>query len=158
VTLDGRDLYLGRFGSPEGRADVRESEPIKPVPEAFIDAIEPHVSRQVWALVQVPRFSGMRPGEAVGMRTCDLDTSGRVWIYTPGSHKTEHHGKRRAIYLGPQAQDVLREWLRPDLAAPLFQPGKRRRNGGPSCGRTARLRSNLRNSTGASPGRRNDRD
>ncbi len=54
------------------------------------------------------------------MRSCDLDTSGRVWAYTPESHKTEHHGRERRIYLGPMAQKVLRPWLRPELSAYLF--------------------------------------
>jgi hypothetical protein len=35
-----------------GRADVRESEPVRPVPDAFVDAIQTHVSRQVWVLPQ----------------------------------------------------------------------------------------------------------
>jgi hypothetical protein len=56
------------------------------------------------------------------MRTCDLDTSGRVWVYTPRVHKTEHHGKERRIHLGPAAQDALKPWLRPELAAYLFSP------------------------------------
>src|SRR5262249_17490861 len=84
--------------------------------------LRPHVSRQVWAMVQLQRLTAMRPGEVVTMRTIDVDTSGRVWVYVPESHKTEHHGKRRTIYLGPQAQTVLRDWLRSDLTAPLFQP------------------------------------
>jgi integrase len=109
-------------GLRRGRADVRESEPVKPVPDAFVDAVRPHVSRQVWAMVQLQRLSGMRPGEVVLMRTIDVDTSGRVWIYTPESHKTEHHGRERRIHLGPAAQEILRPWLRPELAAYLFQP------------------------------------
>src|SRR5262249_20791368 len=56
------------------------------------------------------------------MRSCDIDTSGRVWIYTPPEHKTEHHGKRRQVYLGPRAQAVLKSWLRVNLAANLFSP------------------------------------
>jgi integrase len=56
------------------------------------------------------------------MRTCDLETSGRVWAYRPEGHKTSHHGHGRVIYLGPRAQAVLRPWLRPDLMAYLFQP------------------------------------
>src|SRR4029077_10445827 len=105
-----------------GRADVRESEPVKPVPDAFVDAIKPHVSRQVWAMVELQRLTGMRPGEVCMMRSCDLDTSGRVWAYTPESHKTEHHGRERRIYLGPKAQEALRPWLRPELTAYLFSP------------------------------------
>lgn len=66
----------------------------------------------------------MRPGEVVALRTCDLDTSGRIWAYVPESHKTEHHGKRRTIYLGPQAQAILRPWLRPELSANLFSPAE----------------------------------
>jgi integrase len=109
-------------GLRRGRCGVRESEPVKPVPDAFVDAIKPYVSRQVWAMVQLQRLAGMRPGEVVVLRTIDVDTSGRVWVYTPESHKTEHHGRDRKIYLGPVAQGILRPWLRPELAAYLFQP------------------------------------
>ena len=63
---------------------------------------------------------GMRPGEVVAMRACDLDTSGKVWTYTPAEHKTEHHGHARTVYLGPRAQLVLRSFLRRELAAFLF--------------------------------------
>jgi integrase len=73
-------------------------------------------------MVELQRLSGMRPGEVCIMRTIDVDTSGRVWIYTPETHKTEHHGKGRRIYLGPAAQEILRPWLRPELTAYLFQP------------------------------------
>jgi integrase len=109
-------------GLRRGRADVRESEPVEPVPDAFVEAIRPHVARQVWAMIELQRLTGMRPGEVVAMRACDLDTSGRTWAYVPESHKTEHHGKRRTIYLGPAAQVILRPWLRPELTAHLFSP------------------------------------
>jgi len=111
-------------GLRRGRADVRESEPVKPVLDAFVDAIKPYVSRQVWAMVELQRLSGMRPGEVCMMRSCDLETSGRVWVYTPESHKTEHHGRERRIFLGPTAQEVLRPWLRAELAAYLFSPAE----------------------------------
>jgi integrase len=107
-------------GLRRGRADVRESRAVKPVPDAFVDAIRPFVSRQVWAMVELQRLTGMRPGEVCIMRTCDLDTSGQIWTYRPSVHKTEHHGRERVVYLGPQAQSVLRLWLRPDLGTYLF--------------------------------------
>jgi integrase len=107
-----------------GRADVRESEPVKPVSEAFVEAIRPFVARQVWAMVELQRLSGMRPGEVVTMRTIDLDTAGKVWTYTPESHKTEHHGKSRQIHLGPRAQAILRPWLRSHLELSLFSPAE----------------------------------
>ena len=71
-------------GLRRGRADVRESEPVKPVPDAFVDAIRPHVPPQLWAMVELMRLSGMRPQEVCLMRTIDIDRSGRVWILHAG--------------------------------------------------------------------------
>ena len=109
-------------GLRRGRADVRESEPVKPVPDSFVDAIRPHVSRQIWAMVELQRLSGMRPQEVCIIRTGDVDRSGRVWVFTPETHKTEHHGRERRIYFGPTAQAILRPWLSPDLTAYVFSP------------------------------------
>ncbi len=98
----------------KGRTEARESSPVRGVPGEAVEAIRPHVARQVWAMVELQRLTGMRPGEVVIMRTSDLDTSGEVWLYTPTDHKTAHHGRERTIYLGPRAQEVLLSWLRPD--------------------------------------------
>jgi integrase len=109
-----------------GRSNAKEAQPVKPVPQAFIDAVEPHVSRQVWSMIQLQRLTGARPGEIVAMRGCDLNTKGAIWEYVPESHKTQHHGKRRMIFLGPQAQEVLKPFLKMDLAAHLFSPAESR--------------------------------
>lgn len=109
-------------GLSAGRSEARETEPVKPVPEAFVDAIRSHVSPQVWAMVELQRLTGMRPGEVCRMRTCDIDTSGNVWTYSLERHKTAHHGHARKVFLGPQAQAVLKPWLRLNLEEPLFQP------------------------------------
>jgi hypothetical protein len=34
-------------GLQKGRTDAKESQPVRPVPDAFVDAIKPHVARQV---------------------------------------------------------------------------------------------------------------
>jgi integrase len=109
-------------GLQKGRTQARESEPVRPVPDAHVDAIRSHVSRQVWAMIELQRATGMRPGEVVRMRTQDIDRAGPVWVYTPDRHKAEHHGKGRPIYLGPRAQEILSNWLRGDPTEPLFQP------------------------------------
>jgi integrase len=75
-------------------------------------------------MIELQRLSGMRPGEVCSMRTIDVDASGRIWVYTPESHKTEHHGRKRQIYLGPKAQEILRPWLRAEMMAYLFSPGE----------------------------------
>lgn len=49
-------------------------------------------------------LTGARPGETILMRTCDIDTTGPVWVYRPHRHKGEHHEHEREIRLGPKAQ------------------------------------------------------
>jgi integrase len=111
-------------GLRKGRSEARESEPVRPVPDADVDAIGPFVAPQVWAMVRLQRLTGMRPGEVVSMRTGEVDISGEVWLYTPGSHKTEHHGRERRIFIGPQAREILRPWLRADPGEFLFSPSE----------------------------------
>src|SRR5262249_58280637 len=79
-------------GLPKGRSEAREPEPVRPVPDAQVDAVRPHVARQVWAMIELQRLAGMRPGEVVLGRGGDGDRGGDVWVYTPHSHTTEHPG------------------------------------------------------------------
>jgi integrase len=109
-------------GLRRGRSEARETRPIRPAPDALVDAIERHVPAQIRAMIQLQRLTGMRPGEACIMRSGDIDVSGRVWIYTPREHKTEHLDRQRQVYLGPAAQNVIKPWLRTDLEGYLFQP------------------------------------
>jgi len=89
-------------GLRRGRTQAKEIEPIKPVPEAHVKAIQPFVSDTAWAMIQLQLFTGARPGEITQMRYADLDTTGDIWTYTPRQHKTAHHGHSRVIYLGPR--------------------------------------------------------
>lgn len=109
-------------GLRRGRSEARESDPVRPVPEAFVEALRPHVLPPVWEMIELQMLTGMRPGEAVLMRGCNLNTSGAVWTYEPDRHKTAWHGHKRTIFLGPQAQAVLRPWLKSELTAYLFSP------------------------------------
>ncbi|MEZ5944845.1 MAG: tyrosine-type recombinase/integrase [Planctomycetaceae bacterium] len=109
-----------------GRTKAIDHEPVKPVPEAFIEAVEPHVPSGIWGVVQFQLHTGARPGEALILRACDIDMSGDVWIYRPETHKTQHHGKERVICIGPVAQKLLQQFLTTDLNAYLFAPTKGR--------------------------------
>jgi integrase len=115
---------LAVSGIRRGVPGVRESEPVKPVPEALVEAARPFMPPPVRALVDLQLLTGMRPGEACLMRALDLETAGRVWIYRPEAHKTQHHGHERLIFIGPRAQEVIRPWLKTDLTAYLFSPGE----------------------------------
>jgi integrase len=116
-------------GLRAGRSPARETEPVRPVPEAVVNATLPHLSPQVAAMVRLQLLTGMRPGEVVRLRGIDLDTSGPVWVYRPGSdrgpcgrHKTAWCGHQKAILIGPRGQEVLKPWLRPSPQEYLFQP------------------------------------
>lgn len=78
-------------GLSRGRSAARESKPVKPVPDASVDPLRADVSRQVWAMIELQRTTGMRPGEVCIIRTGDIDHSRAVWVYRPETHKTEHH-------------------------------------------------------------------
>ncbi len=112
-------------GLKRGRCEAKESEPKRPVPDAYVEAVQPFVNRQVWALIQLQLLTGARAGELLTMRPVDLDMSGDVWVYSLAEHKTAHHGHERTIYLGSRAQDVIRPFLsgRP-VTAYLFSPAE----------------------------------
>ena len=59
------------------------------------------------------------------MRTCDIDMSGKLWVFSPSTHKTAHHGHERAVYFGPKAQAVVEQWLRPNVHEFLFNLARR---------------------------------
>jgi len=105
-----------------GRSPARETDPVLPVSDEHIDAIKPFMPRQVRAMIELQKLSGMRPGEVIIMRGVDLDMTGHIWHYRPSNHKTAHHGHQRVVDLGPRGQGVIRPFLKPDLQAYLFSP------------------------------------
>jgi len=116
-------------GLRRGRSDARETEPVKPVAAETVEQTLPFLLPPTQAMVRLLLLTGMRPGEVCAMRTMDLDVSGKVWLYTPGSdqgehgqHKTAWRGQSRIIMIGPKAQAVLKPWLRTVLSERIFQP------------------------------------
>lgn len=105
-----------------GRSEARETEPIRPVSDANIDAVLPFLTPVVSAMVQIQRLTGMRPCEVVLMRPADIDRTGDVWVYEPLSHKNQWRGHRRLIPLGPQAQELLRPYLDRPPEVFVFSP------------------------------------
>lgn len=60
------------------------------LPDAFVDAVLPFVSPQVKAMIELQRLTGMRPGEVCLMRTCDIDVTGKIWIFLPATSFENH--------------------------------------------------------------------
>ncbi|HRX84090.1 MAG TPA: hypothetical protein P5572_03635, partial [Phycisphaerae bacterium] len=98
-------------GLSRGSGEARETEPVKPAPVEHVNAVKSEVSRQVAAMIDLQTITGMRPGEVVMMRACDLDVTGELWTYRPQKHKTEHFGIERVIVLGPQAQKIIGRFM-----------------------------------------------
>ena len=94
-----------------GHTEARETEPVRPVDDATIEATLPFLPEVVRDMVQFQRLTGCRPGEVRVVRPCDIDRTGDVWLYRPVHHKTEHFGKQRVIPIGPKAQEILLKYL-----------------------------------------------
>jgi integrase len=95
----------------KGDANSIEADKVLPVPLPHVEAVLPHVAGPVRALIELQLLTGARGGELCIMRPCDIDTAGKVWTYRPATHKNEHRGHDRLIYIGPKAQAVIKPFL-----------------------------------------------
>ncbi|MCE5280300.1 MAG: tyrosine-type recombinase/integrase [Planctomycetaceae bacterium] len=109
-------------GLKRGHCQVREGRTVRPVPMHMVEAIRPFVSQQVWAIIQLQLFTAARSGEIVIMRPCDIDRSGKIWVYKPTDHKTAYRGHERNIYMGPNAQKIVTKYLLRPGEAYCFSP------------------------------------
>ena len=123
-------------GLKKGRSTARELPPVTPVDDAYVDAVLPHVTPQVAAMIKLQRLTGMRPCEVVMIRAGDIDMTKDVWIYTPSDHKNACRGHDRRIPIGPGAQELIRPFIKLSLEAFLFSPKEAEAN------RNAERRSN----------------
>jgi len=94
------------------------------VADECVSAILPYVTPQIATMIELQRLTGMRPGEVVVMRPCDLDRSTPIWTYQPADHKNRWRGHQRIIPLGPKAQQVLAEFLDRESQTFLFSPAE----------------------------------
>ncbi len=76
-----------------------------------VEATVKHVNNIVADMVKLQLLTGMRPDEVCTVRLMDIDRSGEVWEYNVDGHKTEHHGKRRTVFIGPAGQAILTPYL-----------------------------------------------
>jgi integrase len=109
-------------GLQKGRTDAREPEEIKPVSIDRVGATLRHLNPVVAAMVRIQLLTGSRAEEVMIMRGCDLTPGEPNWEYRPAWHKTAWRGKDRVIVVGPKAQEILREYLKADPQAYLFDP------------------------------------
>ena len=61
-------------------------------------------------MVMLQLETGMRPGELVAMRACEIDMIGTIWFYRCTTHKTIHNGHERIIAIGPKGRASLAQY------------------------------------------------
>ena len=69
-----RALQANRTAAPE-------APPVLPVDDATVDATLPKLNRTVRAMVELQRYTGMRPGEVCRLRLSDIDRCEAIWVY-----------------------------------------------------------------------------
>lgn len=111
-------------GLRKGRTALRETEPVRPVDIAVVEATLPHLSPIVGAMVRFQLATGARPGEVCKLAPGVVDSAGDVLEARLVEHKTAHHDKDRTIYIGPQAQEILTPYLLRPADALCFSPGE----------------------------------
>lgn len=133
-------------GLRRGRSAAQESRPILPVADDVIAQTLPHLSDVVADMIRLQQLAGMRPAEVCLVRPVDLDRSGEVWTFRPESHKSEHVGKQRVVFLGPQAQAILHTYLARDPEEFCFSPrdAERTRRAQQRAARQTPLRNGVR--------------
>ena len=114
-------------GLKRGRSKARETTPVGPVDDATVQATLPFLPAVLADMVRFERLTGCRPTEACIVRPCDVDKSGEIWIYRPATHKVEHHGRARIVFIGPKAQDLLRPYLLRAAQSYCFSPAESER-------------------------------
>lgn len=102
------ELSVARPLKPH-RSAARETEPVRPAPEADVEAALRTMPPNLSAMARVQRLTGMRPGEVCAMRWSRIDRDGPLgtWVYRPQRHKESFRGLPRAVAVGPRAQRLL---------------------------------------------------
>lgn len=123
VPADLHHALSAVVGLKSGRCTAKDRPPVRPVCDEVVETTLPHVSRHVGGLIQLQRLTGARSGELVIMRACDIDMSNpKLWVYRPIKHKNAYRGQKREIYIGPKAQEIVKQFLTTKLEAYLFSP------------------------------------
>ena len=135
-----------------GRTEARESKPVLPVDVERVRRTIEHLPSVTADMVRFSMLTGARPGEVCKLRPRDVDRSMDIWEYRVVGHKTEHHGRSRTVYIGPEAQKVLEPYLNRDPEVVCFsmaesleerrQVNARKRTTPLSCGNRRGKRSN----------------
>ncbi len=112
-------------GLKRGRTTARESKKRRPVEEKYVYAVLGHTTPVVAAMIELQLLTGMRPGELVLIRPCDIDrTDEAVWHYFPEKHKNSYRNIERIVSIGPRGRQLLTPLLLRPTEAYCFSPAE----------------------------------
>jgi integrase len=105
-----------------GRSKAKEPKGVSAVPVEDVQKTLPFLPRPIAALVQIQLLTGCRTEEVLSIRACELLPGVPNWEYRPGWHKNAWREQQPAILIGPRAQAILHEFLRPETQEYVFSP------------------------------------
>ncbi len=106
----------------QGERKLEESKEVEPVEPAIVEATIKKMPPTLADMVRVQLLLGCRPGEVCQITPSMIDRSEAVWQIKLGQHKTAWRGKKRIIYAGPKAQEILAKYLERSPDKALFSP------------------------------------
>lgn len=107
-----------------GRTKLAESQKIRPVELARVDAAVACLPQVVADMVRLQLLTAARPAEICAITPAMVDRSGEIWEVNFTKHKTAWRGKHRTIYVGKSGQAILGKYLDRGPEAPCFSPGE----------------------------------
>lgn len=103
-----------------GRCPARPPQPVPAVDAAHVRAAAAKAREPYATMFLVHLATGMRTGELLAMEGGRIDRSAAPWIYSPRHHKTDHRGKTKLVYIGPEARALLAPLLLKHGGGPLW--------------------------------------
>lgn len=104
----------------KGFTEARESVSVKSVPKKDFKKSLKVLSPQIADMVQVLTLTVMRPSELLNLRPVEIDMTKKVWKYKPSKHKLVNKDIPRIIAIGPQAQEILKKYLKSNVNQYFF--------------------------------------
>lgn len=107
-----------------GRTTAQELPPIPAVPVRIVEQTLKGIGKPLSDMIQIQLLTAMRPKEVCSLNFTEIDQSQAVWIYEPKNHKTAWRGHARKIWIGPEAQALLKPYSFMPKDKPIFYTSK----------------------------------
>jgi len=104
-----------------GRTEAPETEPVRPVAMTDVESTLPQLGKHLQAAVRLQLLTAARPGEILKLKYSDIVRTNGIWKADLSRHKTRWRGKRRLLFIGPKAQQIIESLPKTGY---LIQPGQ----------------------------------